>query len=74
MVRLRDLLLDLVQVDVGSGVVAVEDLGDLLEGWAVGFDVEEVDEDEFEGVPELEGRLAGCGLEDRGVSLQCRTT
>lgn len=72
--RLRDLLLDLVQVDVGSGVVAVEDLGDLFEGWAVGFDIEEVDEDKFEGVPELEGKLAGCSLEDRGVGVQCRTT
>lgn len=47
MVRLRNLLLDLVEVDVGSCIVAVKDLGDLLEGWAVGFDVEEIDEDEF---------------------------
>mgnify|MGYP001594387143 CR=1 FL=1 len=55
MLMLRDLLLDLVEIDVGGGIVAVEDLGDLLEGWAVGFDVEEVDEDEFDGVPELKG-------------------
>lgn len=45
--RLRDLLLDLVEINVGRCVVSVEDLGDLLEGWAVGFDVEEIDEDEF---------------------------
>ena len=38
---------------MGRCIVAVEDLGDLLEGWAVGFDVEEVDEDEFAEVPEL---------------------
>lgn len=55
MLRLGDLLLDLVQVDVGGGVVAVEDPGDLLEGGAVGLDVEEIDKGEFEGVPELDG-------------------
>lgn len=53
MVLLRDLLLDLVEVDMGGCVVAVEDLADLLEGWAIGFDVEEVDEDKFAGVPKL---------------------
>lgn len=53
MVLLRDLLLDLVEVDMGGRIVAVKDLADLLEGWAVGFDVEEVDEDEFAGVPKL---------------------
>lgn len=51
--RLRDLLFDLVQVDVCSRFVAVENLGNLLEGWPVGFDVEVVNEAEFEGVPEL---------------------
>lgn len=45
---------DLVHVDLGDlGVLAVEDLGDLLERGAAGFDVEEVDEDEFEGDPAL---------------------
>lgn len=53
MVLLGDLLLDLVEVDVGGCVITVEDLADLLEGWAVGFDVEEVHEDEFAGVPKL---------------------
>lgn len=62
MLRLGDLLLDLVQVDVGGGVVAVEDPGDLLEGGAVGLDVEEIDKGEFEGVPELGGVSgAQCG-------------
>ena len=42
-----DLLLDLAEVDVRDGVVAVEDTGDVLEGGAFGLDVEEVDEDEL---------------------------
>lgn len=49
-----DVLLDLVEVEVGDdGLVAVEYLGDLLEGRALGLDVEEVDEDELDKVPEL---------------------
>lgn len=49
-----DVLLDLVEVDVGDdGIGSVEDLGNLLEGRALGLDVEEVDEDELDKVPEL---------------------
>lgn len=46
------LLLDLVQVGVGDCLVAVEDLGDLLEGRAPGLDVEEPHKDELHRVPE----------------------
>lgn len=47
-----DLLLDLLEVDVGGRVVSVEDARNLLEGGALGLDVEEVDEDEFAQVPD----------------------
>jgi hypothetical protein len=47
-----DVLLDLVHVDVGDGLVAVEDARDLLERGALGLDVEEPDEDGLDGVPE----------------------
>lgn len=47
------LLLDLLQVDLSDGLLTIEDLGDLFEGGAVGLDVDEVDEDELDKVPEL---------------------
>lgn len=48
------LLLDLVEVELRDcGVVAVDDLGELLEGGALGLDVHDVDEDELEGDPAL---------------------
>ena len=61
-----DLLLDLRQVDVGHGVVAVEDLGDLFEGGALGLDEDEPDPDELDEVPELAMLSAGCLLEESG--------
>lgn len=51
------LLLDLVEVQLrDGGVVAVDDLGELLEGGALGLDVHDVDEDELEGDPALRKR------------------
>jgi hypothetical protein len=50
-----DLLLDLRQVDVSHGILAVEDLGNLLERGALGLDEDEVDPDELDKIPELEG-------------------
>jgi hypothetical protein len=47
-----NVLLDLEHVDVRNGRIAVEDAGDLLEGGALGLDVEEPDEDQFDEVPE----------------------
>lgn len=45
-------LLDLGEIDVlDHGVVAVKDLCNLLQGGALGLDVEEPDEDELNGVP-----------------------
>jgi hypothetical protein len=43
----------LVKVDVGSGVVAVEDASNFLEGGALGLDVDEPDEEKLDKVPEL---------------------
>jgi hypothetical protein len=41
-------------IDVSNlSLVSVEDLGDFLEGWALGLDVEDSDEDEFEEDPHL---------------------
>lgn len=49
-----DLLLDLVNIDVGNiGLVAIDDLGELLESGALGLDVHEEDEDELGGDPAL---------------------
>jgi hypothetical protein len=53
-----DLLLDLGEVDVSHGVLAVEDLGDLFEGGALGLDEDEVDPDELDEIPELEGIIS----------------
>ena len=48
--------LELAGVHVSNlSLVSVEDLGDLLEGWALGLDVEDGDEDEFEEDPYLRG-------------------
>jgi hypothetical protein len=35
------------------GVLAVEDFGQLFQRWTLGFDVEEVDEDELDKDPDL---------------------
>lgn len=35
------------------GIVAIEDPGNFLQGRATGFDVEEVDEEEFDEDPDL---------------------
>ena len=63
LLRLPDvhLLLDLVDVDAGNvGVVAVDNLGKLLEGRAFGLDVHEVHKDELDKDPALGAtRLAG---------------
>lgn len=48
------LLLDLLEVQLrDGGVVAVDDLGELLEGGALGLDVHDVDEDELGSDPAL---------------------
>lgn len=47
-----NLLLHLVEIDMGNGILAVEDTGDLLECGALGLGVEEVDEDKLDSVPE----------------------
>lgn len=53
-----DLLLDLANVDVGNvGVVAVDDLGKLLESGTLGLDVHEEDEGELESDPALLSKL-----------------
>lgn len=46
------LLLDLLKIDVSNGILTVEDTGNLLKGGSLGLDVEEVDEDKLDGVPE----------------------
>lgn len=48
------LLLNLVQIDMSDlGVLAVKNLGQLFQGRALGFDVEEVDEEELDEDPDL---------------------
>ena len=55
------LLLQLIQVDVGHGrVLAVDDLGQLLERGAARLDVHEVDEAELEEDPALWKRPSAC--------------
>lgn len=52
--RSEAILANLVGVHNGNlGLVAVEDLGNLLESGTLGLDVEENDEDEFEEDPDL---------------------
>ena len=46
------LLLNLVKINVGNSVLAIENLGNLLESRALGLNVEEVDEDKLDGIPE----------------------
>lgn len=73
-----DLLLHLVEVDVCNRILAVEDLGNLLQGRALGLDIEEVDEDELDEVPELRKRrelVKGPAQHGHdGIDLQCRTS
>ena len=53
-VLLGRLLLDLVHVQVGDlCILSVEDLGEFLESWASGLDVEEVHECKFDEDPNL---------------------
>jgi hypothetical protein len=78
LLRLLDvhLLLDLVDVDAGHvGVVAVDDLGELLEGRALGLDVHEVHKDELEEDPALRGNGLAAEAETRREEpgdLRCR--
>lgn len=59
LVHLRlHLFLDLLQGQVGNGLFAVEDTSDLLQGRALGLDVEEVDEDKLAEVPQLAVRVS----------------
>lgn len=48
------LLRRLLHADVGDGILAVEDLGDLFEGEALGFGEHEIHPDGLEEVPKLE--------------------
>lgn len=48
-----NLLFDLVNVDVGNSVGAVEDAGNLFQGRALGLDVDEIHKEELAKVPEL---------------------
>lgn len=48
------LLLDLLEIDMGNGFVAVEDLCNLLQRGALGLDKDEVDPDPLDDIPELE--------------------
>jgi len=47
-----NLLGDFVKVNVGNSVLTVEDLGDFLKSGSLGFNVDEVDEDEFDTDPQ----------------------
>ena len=49
-----DLLRSLLQADVGDLVLAVEDLGNLFEGEALGLGEDEVNPDELDTIPKLE--------------------
>jgi hypothetical protein len=54
--RGHDIGLDGLEINVGNlGIVAVKDLGNLLERRATGLDVEDSDKDEFEEDPALSG-------------------
>ena len=50
------LFLDLLKVNMSNGILAVEDLGNLLERGALGLNKDEVDPDQLDNIPELEGR------------------
>lgn len=64
------LLLNLFQVDVGHGILAIEDPSDLLEGRAFSLDEDEVDPDRLKDIPNLQTQ---CMLESRKSSkmLEC---
>jgi hypothetical protein len=52
--RGHDVSLHSLEVDVGNlRIITVEDLGDLLKGWATGLNVEDADEDKLEEDPAL---------------------
>jgi hypothetical protein len=51
------LFLNLFQDDVGPGILAIEDLGDLLEGRAFSLDEDEVDPDRLNEIPKLQTRM-----------------
>lgn len=72
-----NLLLHLLEVEVGHGrVLAVDDLGQLLEGRALGFDVHEVDEGQLAEDPasvdevQLPGVRLAEGLEGDRVGVR----
>ena len=46
------LLLDLLEIDVGNGILAIKDTSNLLKGRTLGLHVEEVDKDQLDSVPE----------------------
>ena len=48
-----DLLRSLFHADMSNGILAIEDLGDLLESGALGFGEHEVHPDSLDKVPEL---------------------
>jgi hypothetical protein len=70
---LANLFLDLKEIDVGDGVLAVEDTGNLLEGGPLGLDVKEPDENKFDEVPKLVNWSAICTkLQKSCRNLQCK--
>ena len=46
------IFLDFMQVNMGNGVITVENTGNFLEGRALSFDVEEPNENQFNAIPE----------------------
>lgn len=67
--RSEAILANLVDVHNGNlGLVAVEDLGNLLESGTLGLDVEENDEDEFEEDPDLV-MISNCMSKERVMVL-----
>lgn len=79
-----DVLLHLGHVDVGNGLVAIEDAGDFLEGGALGLDVEEPDEGGLDKIPEsvkehevpvlgqvVPRDLVGLAVKETHVSMIC---
>lgn len=55
--RSMHLFLDLVKINVGNSVSTIEDLGNLLQGWALSLDVDKINEDELAEVPELQEKV-----------------
>ena len=56
------LFLNLLQVDVGHGILAIEDLGDFLEGRAFSLDEDKEHPDRLKNIPKLQTQ---CVLENR---------